>query len=792
MYIMKKLTFALLLIITTHFVPYVDADCLFPTELTGTWYSSAKGSLSISSSTTTSIPSYKTDKFGTLALTCNVSSGSNYVFKSDAFSYHGLEFESYICIVISRRISSKKYLYYLGSVENADADDERLKTYLVINAVTPTVADVCDRSSYNAGTEHIFLKNDGNELNSAIDCPFSIRAKQWEYNFTSTGSINTYCYSASGLNLCNSPNFKTLTFNYTACSTIQAYSATGILKCMWSSSDANYKYIHVYNTDSTTDESTTYRFTCYVLAKSGTMMYATQHPQRCLSTQTSTSVDSPGAALVFTRALECPYDSSSTVISTASAVGATLGVIFIIVIILCGVLVWYYYKKRKEREAIEKLPLQKAHPANKRLTNGDLYRDGRLRDSKTPGTMNGDCKVNIDFDPAIRRENSIHISMASRGGSGMGALEGPEPTMKIGPAPVEEPEKVNVNHISDDVIIESENEAALASTFLPRTPDERNELHFTDAEIREIERKDAEAKRKAKEEEDEEFNMDEIDDELGLPRLSRAFTPVMQPEEATLPSLAYKKRIEEETDSDDDIRADGIKKVKLKKRGKKKRRVLSSKGLKNRPKSALKPKAESFRETPFLERIKKVDSEKAELEHREKIEKEMKQIENEVIKARVSLGASSPATNKSKSSLRTQRPHELHPVVNTWWTEKEVKTFNQQIKDLSQQRRRLEKEGALETQSPIVQEKTEKEPHASDILWKYRQIMKRFRNKEKSSKKQKSSGKKKKGQGAGGGGATPKLSRSRQSKKTHLTTESIATQIHPLSLKPGAANLRLE
>lgn len=305
---------------------------------------------------------------------------------------------------------------------------------------------------------------------------------------------------------------------------------------------------------------------------------------------------------------------------------------------MCGLLIWYYYKKRKEREAIDKLPLQKAHPANKRLTNGDLYRDGKIRDSKTPATMNGDVKVTIDTDPSIRRENSIHISMASRGGSGMGALESEPP--KVGPAPVEEPEKVN--QMSDDVIVENENEAALASTFLPRTPDEKNLMNFTDEEIKEIERKDAE-KRKEKEEDD--FDMDDIDDELGLPRLSRAFTPVIQPEEATLPTLAYKKKVEESEESDDDKRADGIKKVKLKKSIKKKKRVHSSK---HRPRSSANLRIDSFKETPFLERLKKTEAEKADLDQREKIEKEMKQIENEVIKARVSLGASTPATNKSK------------------------------------------------------------------------------------------------------------------------------------------------
>jgi hypothetical protein len=324
----------------------------------------------------------------------------------------------------------------------------------------------------------------------------------------------------------------------------------------------------------------------------------------------------------------------------ASAAGLAVGLILLIIIIVCAALIWHYYKKRKQQE-IDKMPLQKTQPANKRLVNGDLYRDGKIAGSKTPRAMNGDARLNMEDEMGIRRENSIHISMTSRGGSGLGGLDGIE--RRSGVAPVEEPE---VNYISDDVIIESENEATLASTFLPISTDEKNELHFTDEEIKAIERKSAENK---KEDKDSGFDMDDIDDELGLPRLSRAFTPVIQPEEATLPSIAYKKKIETETESDDEKRADGIKKVKLKKHKKKKRVRSAKENIKGaRVNSGTKSRTISMRETPFLERIKKQESENAEKEHREKLEREMKEIENEVIKARVSQGYSTPATNKSR------------------------------------------------------------------------------------------------------------------------------------------------
>ncbi|KAH3834042.1 hypothetical protein DPMN_107360 [Dreissena polymorpha] len=348
----------------------------------------------------------------------------------------------------------------------------------------------------------------------------------------------------------------------------------------------------------------------------------------------------------------------STVISTASAVGVAIGVIILFLILVCACLIYLYYRKRKEKEAeADRLPLSKAHPANIRLKNSDLYRESLrkrekptlMTETKSNGAVNGDVKLDIDKDPGIQRENSIYFTMNSRGGSGMGPLE--TPNIRPGSvAPVEEPDKVN--NPADQTIAESEFEttaadAVLASTFLPISPDDHAELNYTDAEIREIERK-AE-KEKEKDNEKDEFDMDEIDDELGLPRLSRAFTPVAQPqpEPATLPSIAYKKQVDD-TGSLDDTREDGIKKVKVKKHLRKKKRALSSReSLQDRLASAM-GRAESFnKETPFLERIKKMDKEKAELEQKAQLEKEMKQIENEVIKARVSLGASRSATNKS-------------------------------------------------------------------------------------------------------------------------------------------------
>ena len=322
---------------------------------------------------------------------------------------------------------------------------------------------------------------------------------------------------------------------------------------------------------------------------------------------------------------------------------------------MCGVLIWYYYKKRKEKERLDKLPIQKAQPANKKLVNGGMFKDVKIRqpsrNSKTPRTMtgtltpvftNGDVKVNIDTDPGIRRENSICISVQSRGAPGYGDLE---QERKVGPAPVEEPEKVN--EIKDDTIIESDNEVTLASTFLPISPHEKNILNYTDDDIKAIAKKD---KLRLEDVDNEVDDMDKIDDELGLPRLSGAFTPVIRPEEIpTLPPVSYRKSAETNVEEvKDDKTPAGIVKVKLKKHKKKKRVTSSKSNLKGSPpKSPIKGMLECPKDsTPFLDRIKRTEEEKAQLEQKEKVEKEVKRAESEMKQARVSL--ETPATNRSK------------------------------------------------------------------------------------------------------------------------------------------------
>ena len=351
------------------------------------------------------------------------------------------------------------------------------------------------------------------------------------------------------------------------------------------------------------------------------------------------------------------FDTTTTVLSTAATAGIVIAVLLFLAVVIGGVLICYYYKKRKEKEARDNLPLQKSQPANKRLTNGHLFKDSKIRDSKTtlqtPNAtplkpQNGDVKINMDDIIGIRREDSICLSMTSRGPS---ILPGQSETeSRNGPAPVEEPEKVR--DLFNNTIEESDHETTLASTFLPISPAEKQLLNFSPRDIAEKEARNKEEK--------EDIDMDDIDDELGLPRLSRAaFTPVTTPEPATLPTLIYKK-LENESETEDERTADGIKKVKLKKR-KKKIRVTSAKGnVKGaKPKSATKQKTAKGKEFPFLERIKKQDSESIQMEVQPRLESQQStapRLESQQSAAKL-IGTKSPEKapeNTAKSNEVTR------------------------------------------------------------------------------------------------------------------------------------------
>ncbi|XP_052076618.1 uncharacterized protein LOC127714586 isoform X3 [Mytilus californianus] len=329
------------LIILLVAVVYIDGSCTFPSALTGDWYSSNGGELTF---TSTSFSNFKVASFGSYTFTCEISSGSQYISSSEVFYVFNLPFIAYICMDLTR-ISGYKYRYYQPTTQLIDAEYNRLKIYLNNTVTVSDISTICELSDYTTLSYHMLLKN--NTISSQkIQCP---NAFLGTFNYTyDTGSGNL-CAASSGLDVCTDKS--TMTFDYTLCSETQAYSAGGIVNCVYSSTSGSATLLHVFNLDSTTDESTYYRFTCYVIETINSVVYATQYPQDCHYGQNATNVNATGGNLVLTAESTCVPETVA-----AASIGIYIAIVILLLIIIIAIIfAIYMWKKKKEEEKRKKL-----------------------------------------------------------------------------------------------------------------------------------------------------------------------------------------------------------------------------------------------------------------------------------------------------------------------------------------------------------------------------------------------------------------------------------------------------
>ncbi|XP_021339076.1 uncharacterized protein LOC110440367 isoform X2 [Mizuhopecten yessoensis] len=365
-------------------VRYSECTCTLPTNLVGSWTSSEQGSMTF---TSTSLLSYPTTTFGTFTFTCDSYSGSQYVLKSPSFTYLTLPFEAYLCLVLTE-ISSTKFTYFIGTETNSYAGNDRLKTSNP--STTLNVSDVCDRSSYPTGTYYVLVK-DG-EINSAqTDCPTDLLG-QWTYTYNNGSGSDVCSGNTTSADVCNTTTG--ISLSYTSCSQMVMYSSSGFLYCLYSFTDSSMTYINLYNTDSTTDESSTYRFTCLVMTESGDDRYITQYPKQCHENQNSSSVLSPGTSLVFSLSSTCATSDVVSAATLAVALAVVIPLIVIIVACIISYFCWVNYQKKKIEEAARPDP---------KFANGEIRnRRKNIHDGVIHPDQNGIM---------IRREESIVISV---------------------------------------------------------------------------------------------------------------------------------------------------------------------------------------------------------------------------------------------------------------------------------------------------------------------------------------------------------------------------------------------
>ncbi|XP_062597059.1 uncharacterized protein LOC134258512 [Saccostrea cucullata] len=320
-----------------------ESACVLPNNLWSTsgidtWYDSHKGTLNI---TSTTIVGWQVWTIGAYTFTCEKTDNTYYVLRSEEFSYLGLKLEAFLCFQFTEQASSK-FTYYLPTTELSDAGNERIKIYLKDdNKVVSTLTDFCDATSATNLTQHIMVE-EGKIDDAKITCPTELQSS-WNYTYDA-GSGNV-CGDAY-LDVCTDKNL--LDFDYSKCSQVQAYSTDGELYCLHSYTTGSYTNLYVYNKDSSTNEQSTYRFTCYMYSSDSGAVYLSQSPQDCPPNGNSTYAASDGALLVLSLLSTCP--TSTTYSATVEIV---LGILAFLVVLAIVLALIYYCHKRKLRLAEE-------------------------------------------------------------------------------------------------------------------------------------------------------------------------------------------------------------------------------------------------------------------------------------------------------------------------------------------------------------------------------------------------------------------------------------------------------
>ncbi|XP_033743695.1 uncharacterized protein LOC117329715 [Pecten maximus] len=360
------------LLLTIVCLPFTDATCSYPSVLDGAWFSSDFGEVTFSSNAFTT--KYSVSTFGVQTFTCTESSSNYYLGVSNSFTYLGVPLQVGLCMDMFST-SSNKIVYYSALPVLANTTNDRL--VLKVSGASFTISGDCDFSSARDVRQMGVLVKNGSVSDAKINCPNSLLGR---FNYTfDTGSGNL-CTGSTELDVC-SENTE-MSYNYSACSVNQGYSQDGKLTCMYSEESGDDVFVLAMNTDATyPDETTYYRFTCYAASKSAndSRVSMTQFPQGCHSSQTSTSVSSPGGSLELISSETCvPVTATDEdVILSAGSIAVIVLVTFIILAAITAAIVVLCYKKWKVKHVTPGVEPIKSPPMNTfDRVNSAFSRDG--------------------------------------------------------------------------------------------------------------------------------------------------------------------------------------------------------------------------------------------------------------------------------------------------------------------------------------------------------------------------------------------------------------------------------
>lgn len=313
-----------------------ESVCTFPSEIDGDWYSAYKGKLTFNSTHLTGYPIYMSAAVQSLDFECYINTDRKYLLRATSTALvFGQYIRGYICLELWR-VSSTKYYYYHATTKNPTNHDH-VKGF-IDSVATGTMATVCDVDEPYNITSFVTLVKDGTIAtgDSEATCSSSLLSS---YNAVSISdsSGSTTC-SSTTMDGCTDRTEMRYTYD-AGCGSTLKFSTDGFWTCMRSVTSGGYTYLSVWNNDSSVTGSTTYsyqsgvnyQFACLVISGSS----ATMFPNYCSdSSQTPTSVSSPGLKISFTGVTQTCYEEVEGGSSAVYYITIVLGSLFIIALVI--------------------------------------------------------------------------------------------------------------------------------------------------------------------------------------------------------------------------------------------------------------------------------------------------------------------------------------------------------------------------------------------------------------------------------------------------------------------------
>ncbi|XP_033729074.1 neurogenic locus notch homolog protein 2-like isoform X2 [Pecten maximus] len=280
----------------------IDCTCTLPSsQWDGTWYDSLSSSITIT---------YATQKVVGWPMQAYSSPVSSWICVMDDTTNNYLVFRgeqnvdlfgapqnSYLCVKW-HKVTDYSYYYYFMYKEEMNAAYVRV---FIEDASIALSSDISKYCTSGPGTEeyHMMVKS-GHEAASRQFVPLDLMGT-FNYTYTSSSGA-TSCSSDSQWDVCT--NRTTMSFDYTKCGTIVAFTQEGILNCVNYITDSAVSYVSALNTGSI-DNTNYFRFTCFAVQMSGSTTEVSMTDGSCAKGQSPTVAPSGGGKATLTPDVLC-------------------------------------------------------------------------------------------------------------------------------------------------------------------------------------------------------------------------------------------------------------------------------------------------------------------------------------------------------------------------------------------------------------------------------------------------------------------------------------------------------